>query len=84
MARGRRVQLINVSVLPGCWSEGCSFTRLRCVAQSQLQTRPGRGNKFPGPGGRGEGGLDQTGASNPDTGIRSAGQGQDETLKYHQ
>ena len=53
MARGRRVQLINVSVLPGCWSEGCSFTRLRCVAQSQLQTRPGRGNKFPGPGGRG-------------------------------
>ena len=32
----------------------------------------------------GEGGLDQTGASNPDTGIRSAGQGQDETLKYHQ
>ena len=82
MVRGRRVQLINVSVLPGCWSEGCSFTRLRCVAQSQLQTRPGRGKQVSRT--RREGGLDQTGASNPDTGIRSAGQGQDETLKYHQ
>ena len=71
--------MINVSVLPGC-----SFTRLRCVAQSQLQTRPGRGKQVSRTRREGEGGLDQTGASNPDTGIRSAGQGQDETLKYHQ
>ena len=76
------VQLINVSVLPRA-SPGCSFTRLSCGEPSQLQTGPGEQVSRTTRGGEG-GVLDQTGARNPDTGIRSAGQGQDETLKYHQ
>ena len=66
---------------PG-WAGGCSFTRL-CGALPASDRA--RGTSFPDhERGVGGGVLDQTIARNPDTGIRSAGQGQDETLKYHQ
>ena len=73
------VQLINVSVLPRAWLQLHS-PELR---GAQPASDRARGTSFPDHE-RGGGVLDQTRARNPDTGIRSAGQGQDETLKYHQ
>ena len=76
--RRRRVHLINVSVLPRLCLVAASPA---CDVWSSAQTRQGRGKQVSRATRGGGSGSDQ---SNPDTGIRSAGQGQDETLKYHQ